>query len=244
MTADYETIGTPSGCRSNCKPVPKPADAIAGAGRQLLLRDARKLLNAEAFTAAQGHPWLVHATLHLPLAEGFSVATWADFQTDLLDKLSRWMGRRGLIPTYAWVRESGPVKGPHLHLLLPVPKPMWSALKLYLLRIGGFTPYGAGGEAVRLSGGAFGTYTPRMRAGLACYVLKSLSPADCTALGIRHEATEPVPLKRCGVSTNIATQARQAAGWVELRSIPEMYTRLHPAAANDNRVEVANASAA
>lgn len=222
---------------SNCISVLDAPDHLTGTGRQLLLRDARKLLNAEAYTAAQGNPFLVHATLWLSLAEGFTPETWPAFQTALLDKASRWMERRGLIPAYAWSRENGPVKGPHLHAFFPVPQPMWKAFKLYLLRAGNFTPHGPGGEAIRLTGGRFGTYTPKMRAGLCCYALKSLVPDACPSLGIRHEPTLPVPHKRVGTSANIGPQARKAAGWREMHSVAELCAHLHPGAANDNQAE-------
>lgn len=167
------------------------------------------------------------------MSERFTPEAWPDFQTDLLDKTSRWMQRQGLIPTHAWVREAGSVKGPHIHGFFPVPQRLWSAFKLYLLRIGSFVPYGAGGEAVTLSGGVFGTYEPKMRSGLCCYVLKSLVPSTCNALGIRHHPTQPVPIKRVGTSANIGPKARKAAGWQELRSIADLYAHLHPTMAGE-----------
>jgi hypothetical protein len=213
------------------------AEASPETGNQLVTRHVRQLVNAGAYAASIGSPFTAHVTLHLRLAECFSPETWAAYQTDLLEKMSRWLTRNGISVAFAWVRENGPVKGEHLHLLLHLPQPMWGAFKRFMLKAGGFTPADASGEAIRISGGRFGMYAETMRAGAARYILKSLSPTTCNALGIRHKPTLPVPVKRCGASDTIGPKARKAAGWVELRSLPELHAHLNPAAANDNHAE-------
>ena len=221
------TAGTVPRGPSNCTPLPQPI----GTGNQLLPRHARQLINGEAFAASQGMPLTAHVTIHLRLAESFTTETWPAFQTDLLDKASRWLRRKGIPVAFAWVRENGPVKGEHLHLALHLPQPMWGAFKRYLLHAGRFTACGVGGEAIRISGGRFGMYAATMRAGACRYVLKSLSPITCIALGIRHQPTRPVTIKRCGVSASIGPKMRKAAGWPDLKTVLEMRAHLHPAKA-------------
>jgi hypothetical protein len=238
MTDHHHAPGSIPGGPSNCFPIPKPperlAEPIPETGNQLLPRHVQQLANAGAFAASRGTPLTAHATIHWPLAEGFTPERWAAHQSDLFDKMSRWLTRHGIPVAFAWVRENGPEKGEHTHTLLHLPQPMWGAFKRFMLKAGNFTVADASGEAIRISGGRFGMYADTMRAGVARYILKSLSPTTCEALGIRHKPTLPVGIKRAGVSFSIGPQARQAAGWQELRSLPELHAHLHPAA-NDNQ---------
>ncbi|SDB75052.1 hypothetical protein [Belnapia rosea] len=201
------------------------------------------MANAMAFAAARGTPLTVHATFHLRFAEGFTEASWASFQTTFLDKIARWLKRRGIPVAYAWTRECGPVKGPHLHLLLHLPCAHWKAFKRFVIFAGRFQESDGVSQAVVLSGAKWGMWKETMQAGALRYLLKSLDASASTleALGIRPEATCPVMVKRCGVSTTLAQKARREARWIELRSLPELHGRLNPA--NNNQVEVRHAVA-
>lgn len=211
----------PSNCTSSLEPL--------SPGMPLLPRHARQLVNSAAFAAAQGMPFTAHVTIHFRLAEGFTPETWPSFQTDLLDKMSRWLARQGIPVAFAWVRENGPVKAEHLHMAIHLPHQHWGAFKRYLIFAGRFTASDAGGEAIKVTGGRFGMYAPTMRAGACRYILKSMAEAKCKALGIRHKPTLPVTVKRCGISASIGPKARKAAGWVELRNLPDLHAHLNPA---------------
>lgn len=193
----------------------------------------RRLANAEAFAASRGWPLCAHLTIHFRLAEGFTEASWSRFQTDLFDKAARWLRRRGIPVAFLWTRENGPVKGPHLHCLLHLPHRLWGRFKTFLLHAGRFQASDAGGEAIAITGGAFGMLVPSMRTGALKYLSKT---ADCSArimgeLGIRPRPGLPVNLKRVGVSHTIAQRARREAGWAEMRSLPELRAHLNPASA-------------
>lgn len=242
MTRNNNPPGDARSGQSHCLPFPAhPNDTPAG--QPLALRHVRQLTNAEAFSASLGQPLTAHVTLHLRLVEGFHEEAWAEFQSALLDRASRWLKRQGLPVAFAWVRESGSKKGPHLHLLIHLPHQHWGAFHRFLSFTGRFQASDESGEAIVITGGSWGMYVPTMRSGVLRYLLKSLEASASTvaALGLRQQPTRPVPLKRCGVSTTLAQKARREAGWVELRSIPELHAHLHPA--NDNATEALHAVA-
>jgi hypothetical protein len=213
-------------------------------GQPLALRHVRNLTNAEAFAASQGHRLTAHVTIHLRLAEGFTPERWATFQTDLFDKMSRWLKRQGLPVAFIYTREDGPKKGPHVHLLIHLPLNRWGAFKRFMLYAGRFQASDAGGKAIVIEGGRFGMFAETMRAGALKYLLKTLEASTTTleALGLRPQPTRPVMLKRCGVSVTIAQKARKEAGWVDMKSFPELHAHLHPAA-NDNSAEASHVAA-
>jgi hypothetical protein len=205
-----------------------PPEDEAVPGRHLSLKNIRQLVNAEAFAASRRWPLCAHVTVHFRLAEGFTEETWSAFQTDLLDRAARWLTRRSLPVAFVWTRENGQVKGPHLHWLLHLPHAYWTRFKAFLLHAGRFEVSDAGGEAIRISGGAFGMLAPTMRAGVLRYICKSADCSDRTmdALGIRPSPTLPVHLKRCAASHTIGLEARRLAGWKEMRALPELRAHL------------------
>jgi hypothetical protein len=216
-------------------------------GHQLSLKHLRRLVNAEAFAAATDRPLCAHITIYLGLAEGFTEASWSEFQTALFDKAARWLQRHDVPVAFAWVRENGSVKSAHVHWLVHVPFAMWGRFKTYLLHAGRFAVSDASGEAIRISGGRFGMMAPRMRSGVLRYVAKSLVCPEATmgALGIRPVPSLPVALQRVGVSHTISQLARKKAGWQELRTIAELHAHLHPVPrpANDNTAEAVHGAA-
>jgi hypothetical protein len=242
--------GSAGVAESNCSFLPKPFPDdprylldVENRGQSLTLRHVRQLSNGAAFAAAEGHPLTALVTIHLRLAERFRPEDWAAFQTRLLDKMSRWLQRQRLPVAFAWVREDGPRKGPHLHLLLHLPYSHWGVFHRYLIFAGRFQFSDKGGKAIVITGGRFGMLVERMQAGALRYCLKSLdaSANTFTALGLRPYSTNPVPLKRCGVSATIGRKARKEAGWIERTSFPDLAAQLHPA--NDNVAEAARHAA-
>lgn len=210
----------------------------------LNLSDTRELINASAFASHQAMPHLVHVTMRLDMARSFEPRDWMEWQGRLLDKMSRWLRRNDTKVSFLWVREMGRINGPHLHLLLHLPVELWAPFKQFMLTTGDFDPTpNVTGEAIKLEGGAFGTKSHRMRAGCLRYLLKSIDPhltarspaADggtgrlADLLGIRTDADRiGIAGKRCGVSYSIGATMRQAFGWRELQTVPQMRTYLHP----------------
>lgn len=223
---------------SNYLPFPDDPDFIPDAeirGQPLTLRHVRQLANGAAFASDQRMPLTALVTIHLRLAEQFRPEDWSSFQTTLLDKMGRWLQRQKLSVAFAWCREDGPRKGPHLHLLVHLPHSHWGAFHRYLTYAGRFHANDESGKAIVITGGKFGMLVETMQAGALRYCLKSLAAPSSIleALGIRPQATRPVPFKRCGISTTIAQKARKAAGWIERTSFPELAAHLHPV--NDNQ---------
>jgi hypothetical protein len=228
---------------SNCF-LPKPflddpgsTPDVVKRGKSLTLRHVKQLSNGAAFAAAKGHPLTALVTLHLRLAEQFRPEDWSAFQTSLFDRMSRWLQRQRLPVAFAWVREDGSRKGPHVHLLVCLPHSHWGAFHRYLIFAGRFRANDESGKAIVITGGRFGMLVETMQAGALRYCLKSLEASTDTlaALGLRPHPTKPVPLKRCGVSNTIGRKARKEAGWVERTSFPELAAHLHPS--NDNQAE-------
>ncbi len=219
--------------------------------RALDLDQVRALVNAAAFAQAQGHPLVAGLTLTWRLMDGFAEQAWPAAQVRVLDSMSKWLRRRGIVPTFVWVRERVPGRGAHTHLLLHLSRDdtagLAEQLRGYLAGAFGFrdeaAPSGRAERGVAVSRGRFGAWTPAMRAGLLRYCLKGLDPAAFryvgqagetenigAALGIEHRGPQGlIAVKRCGTSQNIGPTARRLAGWAEVRDLAGLRRILHPA---------------
>lgn len=194
------------------------------------LREARQLVNAEAFSSRR-FPLTAHATVRCERSASYSPEQSAAWRGRFLDKTSRFLFRNGVKPAYLWIVERGPQSGEHLHLMLHLPDfEMRSRLHRFMVESGGFD-FGADatGYAVKISGGLFGMRSPYMRAGCLRYVCKTMAPGIADQLGIRPVADVlPVTGRRFGVSHSIGAAAREAAGWRELREVVELHRHLNP----------------
>jgi hypothetical protein len=213
--------------------------------RHLNLDDVRTLVNASAYAVRENIGHLVNITIRWDMAESFVLRDWLDHQGRLLDKTTRWLQRNDIPVSFLWLREMGRTNGPHTHILAHVPHREWLALKQFMVDAGGFDASpNASGEAIRFSGGKFGTRSRKMRAGHLRYLLKSVDPSAIVrapaadggtmplaeAIGVddRGERRLPVVGKRCGASRTIDAAARRAGGWRELRTPAELRAYLHP----------------
>src|SRR4051812_48278056 len=89
--------------------------------RHLTPRHIRELLNAEAFAEQHGIGFAVHLTLVWQCDPNFTVALWSQRLRRFLDKLHRWLDRRGIPIAVAWLNENGRQYGNHSHFLLHLP---------------------------------------------------------------------------------------------------------------------------
>jgi hypothetical protein len=196
-----------------------------------------------AFADSQSRPLSVQLTVAWNQLPGFHPADWSAIQTRLMKVMSEWLRRRGIEPTFVWVREvSGPADDPwyHTHVQVHVPRPrtgrIAGELVQFLGRAFGFMRFGLKAEF-----GTFGMWTPAMRAGGLRYWLKGFDHRDFhhlpdgetqnigAALGIEHRGTQGrVMIKRAGVNQNIGRAARRAAGWVERRDLADLRAILRP----------------
>src|SRR4051812_48150997 len=81
------TRGPRAGLPKRSKPDP---------ARHLTPRQIGELLNAEAFAENQSIGFAVHATLLWKCGPDFTTAAWSQRLRRLLDKLHRWLDRRGI----------------------------------------------------------------------------------------------------------------------------------------------------
>jgi len=214
---------------------------------RLTLEGVRKLINAHAFAASAKMPLNAHATIHLDRATGFRRDHWAQWQADLLERITRWLARHDIPTAYLWTREVGARTGAHLHLLLH--------LSDFANQHGPLTDYlhetmfapddvlSPPHAPVRITGGRYGMQTHSMRAGVLRYVLKGIDPAEthrlsldgyqtvrvADALGITPAKDAPPIPGRChGSSHSIGPAARHAAGWTEMRDLHHLAHHLNP----------------
>ncbi len=188
----------------------------------LSLAAASGLIDAAAFALAAGLGLNRFVTLH-----------WAaGGVTDDLAALARWLKLAGdWIRScggrfaYIWIRESGPDKGAHVHILLHLPPELadgfdrrqrgwqtasgaeWKAGVRYSRPIGRNLRHYAIGEIYGQS------YEANLAEALD-YVLKGAERAAHERLGIRRKEPGGVIVgKRCSVSVNIGPAKRRSARW-------------------------------
>jgi hypothetical protein len=212
--------------------------------KMMNLDDAREIINASAFATWKKQPHLVNVTIRWEMMANFVLRDWMNHQTIFFEKMRKWLVRTGIPVGFIWGREMGQRLGAHTHLLLHLPVEHWGDLKQFLLDAGQFGESNQTGEAIRFSGGEYGTKDVYRRAGHLRYLLKSLDPAIMVrqpsddggtvplmaSLGVdsRDQTRLPIPGKRCGTSHTWGPGARRAAGWRELMTPKELRLLLPP----------------
>lgn len=83
-------------------------------------RQVRGLIDAAAYAAATGRPFNRHWTVHYERAE-IPDSEGATFVTRLLSAVRRSLKKQGVEQAAIWVRENGPGKGGHVHILMHIP---------------------------------------------------------------------------------------------------------------------------
>jgi hypothetical protein len=223
--------------------------------RHLTPRQIRELLNAEALAEHLGIGFAVHITILWQCSPDFTTAAWPQRLRRFVDKLHRWLDRRGIPIAVAWLNENGRRYGNHSHFLLHLPHPKRGAVQSFNTLKADLTVWivatenlaidrvdhrGKSWRPVRITGGSFGMRTRRMRSGVCRYWLKGMNPKDvfytgfgaesrAAILGIRTRASIlPASVQRCGTSRSLGPQARREAGWRELISLEDFHARLNP----------------
>lgn len=246
---------TPRGPLAGLPKRPKP-DAL----RNLTPKQIQELLNVEAFAEDQGVAFAVHVTVHWQCDPDFAVSDWPkrlNRPGGFLDKLRRWLKRRGVPFALAWLNEMGLEYGPHTHIVLHLPHPkgdkgrqgfetIVADLAAWIVRAEGLHTgmldrFRKPWKPVQITGGKIGMRTRSGRAGLCRYWLKTIDPKDVTytgagaepradVLGIKPARAGRLPpgVQRFGASRNLSVQARRAAGWRELTTVEELRARLNP----------------
>jgi hypothetical protein len=169
--------------------------------------------------------------IHWDLVGLVAGASILDRQARLLDRLGKWLRRKGKPLAYLWTIEFGPRKGEHTHLLLAggrlCPRDLGQLFRRLPESVAGRDSAGA------LPRGAIEVarnnvplpHDPRrfgrvartldQRRGLIAYALKGLDPAAAAAVGVHAEDQGQVRFRRCGVARALDWAARREAGWQE-----------------------------
>jgi hypothetical protein len=246
----YKSQIAARGPRADLPKRPKPDSS-----RYLTPRQIRGLLNAEAFAEYQGIGFAIHVTLLWHCDPDFTVAVWSQRLRRFVDKLHRWLDRRGIPLAIAWLNETGRRYGNHTHFLLHLPHPKRGAVQSFDAIKSDLTAWiiatenlvtdvvdhrGRPWRPVRITGGLFGMRTRKMRSGVCRYWLKGMDPKDvvytgfgaesrAAVLGIRTRVSVlPAGVQRCGASRNLGPRARRDVGWRELVSLEDFHARLNP----------------
>ena len=162
--------------------------------------------------------------LGLPLSR-FTTIHWAKARvrdggkatTAFKKELTRQAAARGYTVAFLWVRENGPDKGDHVHILWHGPEDwpdLQSCLRRAMKATGAVNSKGVRrtlsvGRSLRAALASGPDYLANLGAVFG-YLVKGAKPEALTMLGLdRSEAGGVVVGKRCGVSQNIGSEARR-----------------------------------
>lgn len=213
--------------------------------KHLTFDDAKELINAYSFMSHQLRPTPMHLTIRWSKCGLFNARDWMEVQGRLLDKMTRWLKRNGIIAVFMWAREVGGKMGANTHVLLHLPPKHWVAFMTFMTLTGQFDQRGdPSGTGLHLTGGVFGMMRRSMSAGVVQYMLKGLDPninvrsdgkiaplMDALGVDDRGERRLPIAGKRIGTSASIGATRRASMGWPELSTPEELHAALHPPAA-------------
>lgn len=221
ITTDTAQIGSLVITQGGIDRLPASKERIKAARKErssLTLGQLKAIVNAEKFAASQGTELAAHVTIHWRASQSFADMAassspaeidreWAKRLRRFLDKLNRWLARKGSPGAYVWVNEVGKDYGEHTHLFLHLPHPSKLAtgnttvrqaafdklkddLVAFIYETEGLKNYAKGpvfrSKAVAINVGRslqpgvkpFGLRTPSRRAGVLRYFAKGLSPTE------------------------------------------------------------------
>ena len=178
---------------------------------------ATELLEAASYAAAEGMPFNRFTTIHWDAA---SVKAPLAATSDLLKALSEAVRRMGGQFAYVWVRETGPSKGEHVHIVWHGPV-VFPSLREVISR----SVIASGGNRVRgvrktltigrslAAASSVSAHYRLNRDEVMDYCLKGTVTESLERAGVRRiEPGGVVVGKRCGRSNNIGRASRLAAG--------------------------------
>lgn len=202
------------------------------------------IINAAAFAKAMEQPLNTHLVVVWRHLANFQEDALPGLQTRFLDRMNRWLTRRGVPPVFVWVRERSPGQGIHTHIAFHLPtrpekreeQQFAQALVDYLVSSMGFIGTLEGNAPIRVSlhdpgrGGKHGPVEYLLK-GMDHDAVVYLGP-EPTRLGrflqVRDRGPQGIiDLKRCGTSQNLGFSSRQKAGWLEVRDILGLNNLLH-----------------
>lgn len=206
---------------------PTPPHATWGGARNRASREsdrislikAVELVEATRRAIAIGLPFNRHLTIHWAKA-GLTDAQAAAATGRMLKLCRDWVRKRGGDVAHIWVRENGPGKGSHVHILLHLPagvKLGGMTARWYKIVTGwrGRAPGGAvkteriGGSARSACSGS--DWYEANLAWLVAYLLKGVDPATANALGLaRQNEGGRIIGKRVAASENLGRTFRKA----------------------------------
>lgn len=113
----YKSYGLGFGERTGWGGARNRADRVSA---YLSEHQVQGLIDAAIYAAATGRAFNRHWTVHYERA-GISDAEGAQFVTRLLSAVRRSLKQQGVELAAIWVRENGPGKGGHVHIVMHIP---------------------------------------------------------------------------------------------------------------------------
>lgn len=214
-------------CRSSAPSPPSSRPATWGGARNradrisasIGLLKAVEIVEATRRAIAIGLPFNRHLTVHWERA-GLTDDQAAAATGRMLKLIRDWVRKRGGDIAHVWVRENGPGKGSHVHVLLHLPHGVTlggMTKRWYKIVTGwrGRVPSGAVktkciGQSARAAGSGSNWYEANL-AWLVGYLLKGVDREAANALGLnrRNEGGRIIG-KRVAASTNLGRTFRKA----------------------------------
>ncbi len=173
---------------------------------------AVELVEATRRAIAIGLPFNRHLTIHWAKA-GLTDAQAAAATGRMLKLCRDWVRKRGGDVAHIWVRENGPGKGSHVHILLHLPNrvTLGRMTTRWYMTVTGWSrrvPSGAVktvciGNSARAAASGSDWYEANL-AWLISYLLKGVDPATANALGLDlWDRGGNITGKRVAMSTNL-----------------------------------------
>lgn len=175
--------------------------------KSLSEHQANGVIEAALHARRIGLPFNRHITIRLERAgipDRGAVTAIRRFLTRLRD----WLRKQGLRTAYAWARESGPVIGSHVHILVHIPDgvSLGRRSRRWIEAVSG-APYCAG--TIRTRRISQSAYDANLAA-VVGYLCKGASAEAADALGLdRRKAGGRIIGKRAGWSENVGAKARR-----------------------------------
>ena len=137
------------------------------------------------------------------------VGRMQDIQGLFLERMSKWLKYRNVIPAYLWVIEDGRVKGLHSHILVHVPSEDLSDFKR---KVPAWVDGDIDKSTINIQRTPYRDSPSRLNGikGRLRYILKGGDADVSVLLNVNQKHQGTVIGKRCGTSQNIGVKARQS----------------------------------
>jgi len=173
------------------------------------LRAAENVIMAAGFADQIGLPLNRFVTVAWEWAQ--CVGRIQDHQARFLERMSKWLKYRGVVPAFVWVIENGPTKGLHSHIAVHVPSEHLAGFKR---KARTWVDGDVDKNTINIQRTRYGNGESRLNGikGRLRYLLKGGDGDVAALLRIDQKHQGAVTGKRCGTSQNLGPAERHRHG--------------------------------